>query len=81
MIDISSKDISKEYEILLNELNKYDSSLLKKPKLLFITKFDLKDMKNTKLKLPENVKSLFVSSTNNFNIKEAITLMHNKIFM
>ena len=34
MIDISSKDINKEYEVLLNELNKYDSSLLKNPKII-----------------------------------------------
>jgi GTP-binding protein len=43
MIPADAKDIMKEYEILLNELRKYNPELLDKKRLLAITKADMLD--------------------------------------
>lgn len=64
MIPADAKDIRNEYEILLNELKKYNPELLDKPRLLAISKSDLLDdelKSEMKLELPK-VKSVFISS-------------------
>lgn len=43
MVPVDCKDISEEYEILLNELKQFNPELLDKPRLLAITKADLAD--------------------------------------
>lgn len=43
MVPIDSEDISKDYRILLNELQMYNPDLIDKPRLLAITKCDLVD--------------------------------------
>jgi len=43
MIPVDCMEIQKEYEVLLNELQKYNPDLLDKPRLLAITKSDLAD--------------------------------------
>jgi GTPase len=43
MIPIDSEDITKEYNILLNELKQYNPQLIDKPRLIAITKIDLFD--------------------------------------
>jgi GTP-binding protein len=43
MISAESEDITKEYNILLNELNTYNPELMDKPRLLAITKADMLD--------------------------------------
>lgn len=64
MVAADSKDIRKEYEILLNELRMYNPELLDKKRILAITKADLLDeeliteMKND---LPD-IPSVFISS-------------------
>jgi len=84
MIPVDSDDINKEYDILLNELNKYNPELLYKPRLVAITKSDLVDdelikeiEKNLKLEVPY----IFISSIKYKNIerlKELIWLELNK---
>jgi GTP-binding protein len=64
LIPADSKDILKEYDILLNELDKYNPELLDKPRLLAISKSDLLDAElksEMKMELPK-VKSVFFSS-------------------
>ena len=51
MIPADSDNINKEYEILRNELKKYDESLNKKKELIVFTKIDLLDKKITEKKL------------------------------
>jgi GTP-binding protein len=41
MVPVTSEDIRREYEILLNELEKYNPQLLTKSRLLAITKCDI----------------------------------------
>ena len=40
-VDISKKDIIKDYKIIRNELNKYGKGLDKKQEILVLTKIDL----------------------------------------
>ena len=79
MIDINSEDIIKEYNTLKSELKKYNSDLLDRPSLLFITKSDTytEDYKN--LKLPKNIQSLIISSVGKINISDSIDLMYDTL--
>ncbi len=65
MIPCNTDDISKEYEILLNELKMFNPELLDKPRLLAITKLDLIDDDLKELitpDIPAKVPHLFISS-------------------
>ncbi len=65
MIPADSKDIKKEYKILLNELKQYNPELLNKARVLAISKADLLDeelKKALKKELPRTIPSLFISS-------------------
>ncbi len=64
MIPADSKDIKKEYKILLNELKQYNPELLDKERVLAITKCDLLDeemMSLIRKELPR-VPAIFISS-------------------
>jgi GTPase len=73
MIPADSKDIGKDYEILLNELKKYNPELLDKKRLLAITKTDLLDEElQTALQkeLPKNLPAVFISAVMNKGVGE-----------
>jgi GTP-binding protein len=70
MIPADSDDISREYEILINELRTYNPELLDKKRLLAITKSDLLDeelMREISSDLPP-VPWIFISAVSGFNI-------------
>ncbi len=72
MIPADSKDIPKEYEILLSELEQFNPELLTKERVLAISKADLLDdelMKEIAKTLPK-IPTLFISSMTNFGIME-----------
>jgi len=71
MVPADSKDIAKEYEILLNEVGLYNPELLDKPRLLAITKSDLLDEELQKLIAKElpSIDSVFISSIAQINIQ------------
>ena len=73
MVDISSESIEDEYKTLLNELSNHSKDLIKKPKILFITKSDVmhQDEYND-IDRPKDIDSMIISSINGYNIKEAI---------
>ena len=48
MIDITNKDIKKDYKKIKNELKKYSSKLPKKKELVVLNKTDLIDKENIK---------------------------------
>ena len=79
IIDISSKSIFKEYEVLCSELRKYKKTLLKKPQILLITKCDLMPNNKTKKNKFPNIDYLMISSVNKTGLKEAKKLMFEKI--
>ena len=73
MVDISSESIEDEYKTLLNELSNHSKDLIKKPKILFITKSDVmhQDEYND-IDRPKDIDSMIISSINGYNIKESI---------
>ena len=81
MIPADSKDIRKEYSILLNELKQYNPELLDKERLLAITKCDMLDeelMNEMKEELP-NVESVFISSVSGLGITQLKDMIWNKL--
>lgn len=73
MVPADAKSIAGEYEILLNELRKYNPELLDKKRLLAITKSDLLDEElahELKKEVPKGIPFVFISSITNSGIKE-----------
>lgn len=71
MIPADSKNIREEYAILVNELHTYNPELSDKQRILAISKCDMLDgelMEEMKAELPEDVRSVFVSSVSRLNI-------------
>lgn len=76
LIPADSKDIAKEYQILLNELKKYNPELLDKERVIAISKSDMLDEELT-LEIEKEVAStfkkipfLFISSVSGKNIQK-----------
>ncbi len=73
MIPVDAKDIKTEYEILLNELRKYNPELLDKKRLLAVSKCDMLDdelLIEMKKELPTELPSIFISAITNHGITE-----------
>ena len=73
MIAADAHDIKGDFNILMNELKKYNPELLDKKRLLAITKCDLLDeelKEEIAKELPEGVDSVFISSVINEGIDE-----------
>jgi GTP-binding protein len=71
MVPADAEDYAKEYEILLNELVKYNPELADKDRILAITKSDMLDedlQQEIKAQLPEGIPHIFISSVANKNI-------------
>ena len=67
------KDIKKEFDVLLNELRKYNPELLDKKRLLAISKSDMLDDElkgEMKKELPNDIPYIFISSLTNQGIME-----------
>ena len=72
MVPADSDDITKEYEILLRELQQYNPELLDKQRVLAITKCDMLDeelIAEIRPTLPD-VPAVFISSVANFGLEE-----------
>ena len=79
MIPADTHDILKTYEILLEELRKYNPELLDKNRLLAISKADLLDeelMAEMEKELPEDVPHIFISAIT----QQGITTLKDKIW-
>ena len=76
LIPADSNDISKEYEILLDELRRYNPELLDKERIIAISKCDMLDeelMSEMKVELDKDLKDtpyLFISSVAQMGIQE-----------
>ena len=65
MVPADADDIKNEYEVLLNELKKYNPELLDKKRLLAISKSNMLDdelKEAIKKELPKSIPTLFISS-------------------
>jgi len=82
MVPADSDDISKEYKILLGELQKYNPELLDKDRILAISKSDMLDeelIAEIKEELPTDLPSLFISSVAQQGITELKDLIWKKL--
>jgi GTP-binding protein len=82
LIPADSKDIKTEYDILLNELSKYNPELLDKKRLLAISKRDMLDdelFQELKKELPSDIPSVFISAITNQGIQELKDLIWNTL--
>lgn len=78
MISADSKDIQKEFDILMNELGTYNPELLDKDRVLAITKSDMLDeelMTEIKAELPQGIETVFISSVAQTGITELKDLL------
>ena len=73
LVAADSPDVKETYDVLLNELKKYNPELLDKKRILAVSKCDLIDeetKKEIKKHLPKKVPQLFISSATGEGIKE-----------
>ena len=77
LIPSDAPSVSREYEILLKELEEYNPELLDKHRLLAVSKSDLLDSeleeelsKEIAVKLPEDLPRIFISSVTTTGIDE-----------
>jgi GTP-binding protein len=78
VIPADSKDHKKEFEILVNELEKYNPELLHKQFVITISKSDLLDdelIAAIEKELPQDIPYIFISSVTNKNIRELKDLL------
>lgn len=82
MIPADADDIRKEYEILHNELVKYNPDLLDKSRVLAITKSDMLDdelIEALSQDLPEGIPFVFISSVTQMGITELKDLLWKEL--
>lgn len=73
MVPADSDDVSKEYEILLNELRTFNPEMLDKQRVLAVTKCDMLDqelMDEIMRTLPKGVPCVFISSISGLGLAE-----------
>ena len=74
MIDINDESYKDSFKVLFNELKSHDSSLVKKPSIIFITKTDTVNIQDFKInKNLNDLKILAISSVSKDGIKEALS--------
>jgi GTP-binding protein len=73
MVPGDTDDIKKEYELLLNELQRFNPEMLHKHRVLAVTKCDLLDdelIEMLRHDLPEDLQVVFISSVTGMGISE-----------
>lgn len=81
LIPADSKDIKAEYKILLNELKKFNPELLKKERVVAISKCDMLDEELISMmkKDLKSIKPLFISGVSGLNLQPLKDLLWDKI--
>ncbi|MEY2969816.1 MAG: hypothetical protein RLZZ599_189 [Bacteroidota bacterium] len=82
MVPADAEDYTKEYEILLNELKKYNPELVDKDRILAITKSDMIDddlQAEIEAELPKDIPHIFISSVANKNIMQLKDMIWEKL--
>jgi GTP-binding protein len=82
MVPADAKNIKTEYEILLNELRKYNPELLDKKRILAITKSDMLDEElraEMEKEVPTELPYVFISSITNQGITELKDLIWRQL--
>ena len=82
LIPADSEDINKEYHILLHELEEYNPDLIRKQRVLAISKSDMLDeelIEAMEKELPTEVPHIFISSISGYGITELKDLLWTEI--
>jgi len=81
LIPADSQDIKAEYKILLNELKKFNPELLKKERVVAISKCDMLDEELISMmkKDLKSIKPLFISGVSGLNLQPLKDLLWDKI--
>ena len=82
IIPADADDYQKEYDILLNELKKFNPELLDKSRVLAISKSDMLDDElkaQIKAQLPTDLETVFISSVANLGLMELKDLLWKKL--
>ena len=82
LVPADSDDITKEYKILLGELQKYNPELLDKDRILAVSKSDMLDEElkaEIEKELPKDIPSLFISSVAQQGLTELKDLIWQKL--
>jgi GTP-binding protein len=83
LIESTSEDPKHEYTVLLNELESYNLSLTKKPRMVALTKIDLLDEKRikalNKIVLGKGIEVVAISAATRRNIEELLKKVWKKI--
>ncbi|GAB5539575.1 MAG: GTPase ObgE [Salibacteraceae bacterium] len=82
LIPADSKDHFKEYQILEEELEKYNPELMHKDRLVLISKSDMLDQELQGMisaTFPEDLPNMFISSVTNHNLTELKDLLWSKL--
>lgn len=78
MIPSDARDIRKDFNILLEELRKYNPELLDKKRILAVSKSDLLDEElkmDLSKELPENIETVFISAVTHDGIDHLIDVL------
>ena len=78
IVDSNTDDVKKEYLSLCDELQEYNEELMKKPKLLLLTKSDILDRDKTIPKFG-NIDTILISSVSNIGLKKSIDAIGRKM--
>jgi GTPase len=82
MVPADSKDIAKDYQVLLNELKQYSPELLDKDRILAVTKCDMLDaglMEELRPELPKEVEHVMISSVSGLGLSELKDALWRKL--
>lgn len=82
MVPADTDNIEKEFNILLNELQKYNPHLVDKQRILAVTKCDMLDdelIEQMKAELPKNIDTVFISSVSGLNLDKLKDLIWAEI--
>ena len=82
MVRCEQLDINHEYQILLEELRRYNPELLDKQRVLAITKSDIIDdtmMQQLQEHLPKDVETIFISAVTGYNIQKLKDILFQKL--
>jgi len=78
MVPVDAVDVRKEYEILLSELANYNKGLMRKRRVLAITKCDMLNdelLQELKKELPSDLPTVFISSVSGLGIMQLKDLL------
>lgn len=79
IIDVNSKNILDEYNVLCKELEKFKKELLDKPRILFLSKSDIKNVNHFKKQKFPKIDMIEISSFNKDGLDKAKSMIFDSL--